>query len=76
MIEITEDSDNTHAVTSDVVVTILPDGDKKAFKRRAIRKHLDTGETENIDWLVCELNGVRAYISGNNIIMTTRDLNP
>ena len=74
MIEIINNDDSVYAVTPDVSVSILEDG--KAFKRRAIRKYLKTGETEQIDWLVCELNGVRIYVAGNQIIMTTQDLNP
>jgi len=31
---------------------------------------------ENDTWLVAELNGVRVYANGKNLIMTTEDLQP
>ena len=71
--EIINEDDRAHAVTEDITATVLGG---KAFMRRAIKKHLKTGETEQINWLVCELNGVRAYFNGKNMIMTTQDLNP
>lgn len=31
-------------------------------------------EPRNIEWAVAELNGVRAYVDGENVVLTTRDL--
>lgn len=45
------------------------------FHRRAVKRHLKTGNIEFINVLVCELNGVRVYINGENIIVTTEDIN-
>jgi hypothetical protein len=71
----TEDDGTRHAVQGDVALTILPGGETSLFARRAIKKH-PSGETENITWLVGELNGVRVYINGSKIVMTTQDLLP
>jgi len=70
-----EQGDIPTAVRDGVAVSVLNGG--TMMHRRAIRKHLDTGVTERINWLMCELNGVRLYITeDNNIIMTTEDFNP
>ena len=49
MIEIINNDDLVYAVTPEISVSILDGG--HAFKRRAIKKHLKTGETEQIEWL-------------------------
>jgi len=72
LFEIIKEDNQTHAVTADITATVI---NGKAFMRRAIKIHKD-GRQEHINWLVCELNGVRAYFNGTNVIMTTQDLNP
>jgi hypothetical protein len=57
-----------------MAVTVLPDGESKIFHRNAIKKHLGTGETVHLRALVAELNGVRLYLVGNHLVMTTQDL--
>lgn len=57
-------------------LSILPDGESKLFHRNAIKKKLATGNTEHIRWLVAELNGVRVYVDGTRIVVTTRDILP
>lgn len=47
----------------------------KVFKRRAVKK-LASGELEEVEWLVCELGGIRVYIDKEGIVMTDMDLNP
>jgi len=73
LFEIINEDDRAHAVTEDITATVLDNG--KAFMRRAIKRHAD-GRIEHINWLVCELDGVRAYFNGTNVIMTKQDLNP
>lgn len=58
---------------SDLNVSVVG-GTAKVFHRRAIKRHLDTGEVEAVNILVCELNGVRIYLNGQNIIVTTEEL--
>lgn len=54
-------------------VVVLPDGPIKMFQRRAIRG-VGSGEPVYDTCLVAELNGVRCYVKGNQIIMSTQDL--
>jgi len=78
-IEQDEDTGVIHAIPdkdSVVSLSVLPDGACKAFMRNGITKHLKTGVTTKKRWLVGELNGVRCYIQGANIIMTTQDKYP
>ncbi len=73
--DIREDADGTrHAVSPDLVVTVLPDGESQIFHRNAIKKNTGTGETTHLRALVAELNGVRMYLLGNHIVLTTQDM--
>lgn len=70
---IVQQDDNTTMAINDAQTVMVKGG--KAFNRRAIRKNLRTGETEHLCVLVCELDGVRVYVDGDNIIVTKEDLN-
>ena len=59
-----------------ITLSVLPDGDSKIFMRNGIEKNLKTGVTTKKRWLIGELNGVRCYAQGANIIMTTQDKYP
>lgn len=73
--EISQDEDGArHAISPDMVVTVLPDGDSQIFHRNAIKKNTATGETVHLRALVAELNGVRMYLLGSHIILTTQDM--
>ncbi len=73
--DIREEADGAkHAVAPDMAVTVLPDGESRIFHRNAIKKHMGTGETVHLRALVAELNGVRLYLVGNHLVMTTQDL--
>jgi hypothetical protein len=69
-----EEDGTRHAVSPDLVVTVLPDGESQMFHRNAIKKNTATGETAHLRALVAELNGVRMYLLGNHIVLTTQDL--
>lgn len=56
------------------MLTLLED-DGKLFRRRAV-KGVGTAQVQNIEWAVAELDGVRVYIDGANVIVTRRDLQP
>ena len=67
------DEDNIlHAESDELNVIIMPDGEKKAFNRNAIK--IKGGVEARNRCLVAELNGVRAYISNGGIILSTQDL--
>ena len=73
--DISHDEDGArHAVSPDLVVTVLPDGESQIFHRNAIKKNTATGETTHLRALVAELNGVRMYLLGNHIVLTTQDM--
>lgn len=73
--DISQDEDGArHAVSPDMVVTVLPDGESQIFHRNAIKKNTATGEATHLRALVAELNGVRMYLLGNHIVLTTQDL--
>jgi hypothetical protein len=73
--DIRQDEDGArHAVSPELVVTVLPDGESQIFHRNAIKKNTATGETTHVRALVAQLNGVRMYLVGGHIVLTTQDL--
>lgn len=66
------------AITDDISLSVQGAG-YRIFKRNGIK--LQASEEgidarEHIQWLVAELNGVRAYIAGDHIVLTMEDLYP
>jgi NOL1/NOP2/fmu family ribosome biogenesis protein len=53
-------------------ITILPDADMQAFSRNGIK----LATKEHSRWLVCQLDGVRLYVNGDNMVLTKQDLFP
>lgn len=47
----------------------------RTFMRRAI-KGVGTSSPRHVEWVVGELDGVRAYFDGTHVILTRQDLNP
>lgn len=45
------------------------------FRRRAI-KNVGTEGAVAVEWAVAELDGVRAYFNGTDVIVTRKDLQP
>ena len=74
--EITEEAGGLkHAVrASDQMALTVAGG--KIFHRCARKIPMDKRPSYEVAWLVGELDGVRVYISGNNLIMSKEDLNP
>jgi len=52
-----------------------PEGGR-VFRRRAIKLNQATGERGRVEWIVGELDGVRVYFDGTNVVLTRRDLMP
>ncbi len=63
-----------HAISEDLAITVLPDGESRLFHRNAIKKNTQTGETTHHRALVAELNGIRLYVIGGHLVLTTQDL--
>lgn len=79
--KITRDQDGTVHAIGPLPLMILPDGEARAFKRRAwsvsvTRDGVGQGAREKARWLVGELDGVRVYTDGRRIVMTRQDLFP
>lgn len=71
--EITTDAEGSHVGTDGDITVSLVGG--RMFKRRAI-KGVGTEGAQEVCWLVCELDGVRVYQSGRNVIVSRADINP
>lgn len=52
-----------------------PEGGR-VFRRRAVKLNRATGAQARIEWVVAELDGVRVYFDGTNVVVTRRDLMP
>lgn len=80
--EISQDADGSRiAVATEIpaavaVVVVKPDGDSRIFRRRGVKFDPMAGGKQNTCWLVAELNGVRAYLDGGALVLTTQDLYP
>ena len=72
--DINRDDPQTTYIANGVVTAAAMNG-ARVFKRRAI-KAVGTPAAKQICWVVAELNGVRVYINGNQIIVSTDDLYP
>lgn len=72
--EIITEPDGTQHGT-DGIVTVTLQGEGRMFKRRAV-KAAGTENAYEVSFLVTEINGVRVYQSGHDVIVTTQDLYP
>jgi len=50
-------------------------GRGRLFKRHAVKNYPD-GRTEEVEWLVAELDGVRTYFDGDAVVVSRRELYP
>lgn len=48
----------------------------RLFRRRAQKINVTSGTTAAVEWAVAELDGVRVYFDGTNVVVTRRDLTP
>lgn len=71
---VTDENGVRHGTDGEVTMTLL-DPEGRMFKRRAI-KGAGSGGAYEVCWLVAELNGVRVYQQGMNIVVTSKDLSP
>lgn len=69
----TDDHGHRHGTDGEITVTLRGEG--RMFKRRGI-KNFGSGLASEVCWLVAELDGVRVYQEGNNVIVTREDLYP
>lgn len=71
---VTDEFGNRHGTDGKITVS-LHGADGRMFKRRAI-KQVGTEQSSQVCYLAVELNGVKVYQRGNNVIVTTQELNP
>lgn len=62
-------------VGTDGSITVTLMGEGRMFKRRAI-KRAGSESAEEVCWLVAEMDGVKVYQSGNNIVISKEDMYP
>jgi hypothetical protein len=72
--EITRD-DLGNQIGTDGNITVSLIGEGRMFKRRAV-KGAGSENAQEVCWLVAEIDGVRLYQNGNQIILTRQDMNP
>ena len=72
--EITRD-DLGNQIGTDGNITVSLIGVGRMFKRRAV-KGAGSENAQEVCWLVAEIDGVRLYQNGNQIILTRQDMNP
>lgn len=72
--EIVEHDGKRSASNGQTCATLL-DADGKMFRRNAI-KGIGGAQHQRVQWLVIELDGVRVYIDGQNVVVTRQDLMP
>ena len=72
--EITIDK-HGNQIGTDGQITVSLIGDGRMFKRRAI-KGAGSESAEEICWLVAEIDGVKLYQNGSNIVLTKQEMNP
>jgi hypothetical protein len=63
------------AASNGEVTVCLAEFEGRMFRRRAV-KGLGGPNPQHVEWLVVELNGVRVYISGRDVVVSTRDMYP
>lgn len=74
--EITDAGDMRVATNGQATLQIhLPEGGR-VFRRRAVKLNRATGARARVEWAVAELDGVRVYFDGVNVVVTKRDLMP
>ena len=73
--EITESPAGGKVATNGAVLLSLPDADGRVFRRRAV-KNAGTADAQQVEWAVAELDGVRVYVDGQNVVVTRADLSP
>ena len=68
-----DEAGNLHGTDGKITVTLIGGG--RMFKRRAV-KGVGSGDSQQICWLVAELDGVYVYQQGNSVIVMAQDILP
>ena len=68
-----DEAGNLHGTDGKITVTLM--GGSRMFKRRAV-KGVGSGDSQQICWLVAELDGVYVYQQGNSVIVMAQDILP
>lgn len=73
--ELTTTPEGVHIGTDSVVTVSLMETDGRMFRRRAVKNAGTQGASE-LCWLVVELDGVRVYQRGTDVIVTRANMYP
>ena len=68
-----DEAGNLHGTDGKITVTLMGGG--RMFKRRAV-KGVGSGDSQQICWLVTELDGVYVYQQGTSVIVMKQDILP
>ena len=68
-----DEAGNLHGTDGKITVTLMGGG--RMFKRRAV-KGVGSGDSQQICWLVAELDGVYVYQQGTSVIVMNQDILP
>ena len=74
--EIADAGDMRVATNGTAIMQIHAHEGGRVFRRRAVKLNRATGAQAHVEWAVAELDGVRVYFDGTNVVVTRRDLNP
>lgn len=74
--EIADAGDMRVATNGQATLQIHAPEGGRVFRRRAVRLNRTTGVQACVEWAVAELDGVRVYFDGTNVVVTRRDLMP
>jgi hypothetical protein len=73
--EIVDAGDSRVATNGTTTLQIhVPEGGR-VFRRRAVKVNHSKSQAR-VEWAVAELDGVRVYFDGTNVVVTRRDLMP
>ena len=72
--EITDEGGAKVASNGAATLSVVDPGGRM-FRRRAI-KGIGGAEHQRVEWIVGELDGVRVYFDGANVVITRADLHP
>jgi hypothetical protein len=63
-----------YVATNGTQTVQLLEGEGRVFRRRAVK--LGSDGASSVEWCVVELDGVRVYVDGDNVIVTREDMYP
>ena len=70
--EITDNAQGGKTGTNGLQSLVATEPECRVFRRRAVKLN----GSGNVEWIVAELDGVRAYFDGHTVTVTRQDIYP